>query len=49
QYCGHIGVEGMEVDHIVNIAAGGTDELSNLQTLCRSCHQLKTRRESARR
>jgi 5-methylcytosine-specific restriction enzyme A len=41
QHCGHVGVEGMEVDHIINKASGGTDELSNLQTLCRSCHQLE--------
>lgn len=46
QYCGRASAEGMEVDHILNRASGGTDELSNLQTLCKSCHQLKTRRES---
>ncbi|WP_239372600.1 HNH endonuclease [Snodgrassella gandavensis] len=48
QYCGYASVEGMEVDHIVNIAAGGTDDMSNLQTLCKSCHEMKTRHESRR-
>ncbi|AMO58595.1 HNH endonuclease [Endozoicomonas montiporae] len=36
------------VDHIINKASGGTDELSNLQTLCRRCHAVKTGREGAR-
>ncbi len=34
-----------EVDHIVPIVEGGTDERSNLQALCKSCHSAKTRRE----
>jgi 5-methylcytosine-specific restriction endonuclease McrA len=29
------------VDHIVSIAAGGTSDPSNLQTLCRSCNTAK--------
>lgn len=33
---------GTDVDHIVNKARGGTDELSNLQTLCKPCHKAKT-------
>jgi 5-methylcytosine-specific restriction protein A len=33
----------LEVDHIVEIAAGGASlEYSNLQTLCRPCHRAKT-------
>jgi 5-methylcytosine-specific restriction protein A len=33
----------LEVDHIVEIAAGGASlEYSNLQTLCRGCHREKT-------
>lgn len=35
----------LEVDHIVEIAAGGAAlEYSNLQTLCRDCHRAKTSR-----
>lgn len=30
------------VDHIVPKAKGGTDELSNLQSLCEPCHEIKT-------
>lgn len=33
------------VDHIVPLADGGTDDDANLQTLCRSCHGKKTRAE----
>ena len=28
----------LEVDHVVPVASGGTDELSNLATLCRDCN-----------
>lgn len=37
------------VDHIVPLAEGGTDEDSNLQTLCRPCHSVKTVREQRQR
>jgi 5-methylcytosine-specific restriction protein A len=33
------------VDHIVARGAGGTDELSNLRTLCASCHSSRTARD----
>ena len=33
-------------DHIVNTAQGGTDEPTNLQTLCNPCHDKKTHAES---
>ena len=36
-----------DVDHIVNKAHGGTDELSNLQSLCRQCHKAKTSRKQS--
>ena len=36
---------GNEVDHVVNIANGGTHELENLQLLCSNHHRLKTRQE----
>jgi len=32
-------------DHIIPKAEGGTDEPDNLQTLCGSCHAIKTNRE----
>jgi len=35
----------VEVDHIQPKAQGGTDDLANLQPLCRSCHDAKTKRE----
>ena len=44
--CGVV-TDAPEVDHIINVAQGGTDDESNLQTLCASCHKKKTARESA--
>ncbi len=44
--CGLVGGE-LELDHIVNVARGGTDDPANLQILCRSCHAAKTARESS--
>ncbi|HYK93249.1 MAG TPA: HNH endonuclease [Thermoplasmata archaeon] len=35
----------LEVDHVVEVARGGPAlEYSNLQTLCRACHRVKTSR-----
>ena len=34
-----------DVDHIVPLAAGGTNDRSNLQALCHSCHSKKTFRD----
>ena len=36
-----------EVDHIIAKANGGTDDESNLQALCHSCHAKKTNQEKA--
>lgn len=36
------------VDHIIAKAEGGTDELDNLQVICKPCHVQKTAREAAR-
>ncbi|MFQ2171887.1 HNH endonuclease [Aeromonas rivipollensis] len=35
-----------QVDHIVNKAAGGTDDDDNLQSICDPCHATKTRAEA---
>lgn len=51
--CGHGGAD--DVDHLVNVAAGGTHELDNLGTIhsgrcptCRKhCHKAKTAAEAA--
>ena len=46
--CGRAGR--LEVDHRVPVVDGGAPfDLSNLQTLCRGCHILKTRAERAAR
>jgi len=37
-----------DVDHIIPKAEGGTDDESNLQSLCRACHTEKTKAETAR-
>ncbi len=34
-----------EVDHIVSLANGGTDAASNLRSLCKPCHKVKTKIE----
>lgn len=34
-----------EVDHILPISKGGTDERDNLQGLCYGCHDEKTRED----
>lgn len=35
-----------QVDHRTPKAAGGTDDPSNLQSICDACHRAKTSRES---
>jgi hypothetical protein len=35
---------GYEIDHIKELREGGTNDLSNLQALCVSCHRVKTSR-----
>ena len=35
-----------EVDHIVGLACGGTDDDDNLEAICTPCHKAKTARES---
>lgn len=38
-----------DVDHIKPKSAGGTDDQDNLQSLCKSCHEIKTSMESGNR
>lgn len=38
-YCG--ATERLEVDHVIPIARGGTNEMENLQALCRACNRTK--------
>lgn len=45
QSCGIVTMK-LELDHIVNIAQGGTDDEGNLQSLCVDCHKIKTIKES---
>ncbi|MEV6674790.1 HNH endonuclease signature motif containing protein [Streptomyces sp. NPDC051162] len=35
-----------EVDHVVSVAAGGSDDPLNLAAICRSCHRAKTLNEA---
>lgn len=48
QECLRIGetAEAKTVDHIVPKSGGGTDDMSNLESLCWPCHRRKTARES---
>lgn len=34
-------IEELTIDHIVQVALGGTNEIGNLQVLCRPCHIAK--------
>lgn len=45
QCCGLVTME-LELDHIINVAQGGTEDESNLQSLCAPCHKKKTLKES---
>ena len=45
QCCGVVTMN-LELDHIMNVAQGGSDDESNLQSLCVDCHKIKTQRES---
>jgi 5-methylcytosine-specific restriction protein A len=38
----------LEIDHIIPLALGGTNDLTNLQTLCRPCNRQKRDRMDPR-
>ena len=35
----------IDIDHILPLAFGGTNNISNLQPLCKICHKEKTKNE----
>ena len=39
--------EATEVDHVINKAAGGTDNLDNLRAVCAPCHNTITKQQAA--
>lgn len=39
-------VHATQVDHVIPVSAGGTDDLSNLQSVCANDHNAKTQREA---
>lgn len=41
---GEFDESGFQIDHIVELKFGGSNDISNLQVLCNSCHAIKTRR-----
>jgi len=41
---GYFDESGKQIDHIVEICQGGTNDVSNLQVLCPCCHSVKTKR-----
>jgi len=44
--CGLVLPATYEVDHIVRLQHGGSNEIENLQALCPSCHRNKTMMET---
>lgn len=40
QYCNS--VENLEIDHIIPVSKGGTNDRKNLQLLCRTCNGIKS-------
>jgi 5-methylcytosine-specific restriction endonuclease McrA len=49
QICGRPALlGGMEIDHFVPRAEGGTDDMGNLRVLCSACNRRKAAREAAR-
>ena len=47
--CFKCGDKATEIDHILEVADGGTDDIENLQPLCKTCHIEKTNIFNSRR
>lgn len=41
-HCQHLLDASYEIDHIIPLYQGGSNDISNLQALCRNCHGKKT-------
>ncbi|MDR0912613.1 MAG: HNH endonuclease [Methanobrevibacter sp.] len=41
QACGNRNYEDLTIDHIIPIFKGGTNDINNLQTLCKECNSIK--------
>jgi 5-methylcytosine-specific restriction endonuclease McrA len=41
---GYFDESGKQIDHIVEVTHGGTNDITNLQVLCACCHAVKTSR-----
>ena len=41
---GYFDESGKQIDHIVEVTLGGTNDITNLQVLCPCCHAVKTKR-----
>lgn len=39
---------GYDIDHIIELRNGGSNDISNLQALCPACHRVKTTRNTAK-
>lgn len=44
--CGLCGGRATEVDHIIPLSRGGSDEARNKRPICRKCHRAKTAEEA---
>ena len=47
--CEHLLTSTYQIDHIIPLWEGGTNEEENLQPLCAECHAQKTQKEAMRR
>lgn len=47
--CVQCGDKATEIDHIIEVDSGGTDDIENLQPLCSPCHRVKTSKYNSKR